>query len=92
MTNPEKPLTVAEVTSAIDVLIAAARAEGHAAGRAEADGEAVKALGDIVQRIDENPNEECPFCVPEPNEGGADHEPECLITAAHKALTPGGAK
>lgn len=56
------------------------------------------AAGDLAQRIDEAPNEECQFCeMVLHDEGGADHEPECrvaVLTRADAALrealsTPG---
>lgn len=74
------PMTRHELETSLAELESALTREREAHARLE------EALGDIVQRIDENPNETCPFCEPVQHDGGADHEPECLITAAHAAL------
>lgn len=55
----------------IDAYIARAARVERAAKKLE------EAAGDLVRCIDENPNEECPFCELVKHEDGAEHDAEC---------------
>jgi hypothetical protein len=46
-----------------------------------------EAAGALVQRVNENPNEECPFCAVLHQPGGADHEEDCPIERLSSALS-----
>lgn len=40
----------------------------------------------VLMKVDENPNEECPFCATIKHDQGADHEEECPINELGAAL------